>query len=139
MIAEAARFPELAQRFYEAGPKRGLAQLVGDRLAVPDGFDAALAGLLTADGSRGAVTHAARVASGVQALVTGERKTMPSGQPPWPGPYVPRVIRRLAEKEVASWQHVDASQLRAPVIESKAELTQEPTRVSLPTGALAFE
>lgn len=27
VIAEAARFPELAQRFYEAGPKRGLAQL----------------------------------------------------------------------------------------------------------------
>jgi len=27
MIAEAARFPELAERFYEAGPKRGLALL----------------------------------------------------------------------------------------------------------------
>jgi AcrR family transcriptional regulator len=29
MIAEAARFPELAERFFEAGPKRGIALLAG--------------------------------------------------------------------------------------------------------------
>ena len=43
----------------------------------------------------------ALIASGIQALVKGERTTMPSGQPPWPGPYVPRVIRRLAGVPVA--------------------------------------
>lgn len=43
----------------------------------------------------------ALVASGVQALVTGEARRMPSGEPPWPGPYVPGIVRRIAAVPVA--------------------------------------
>lgn len=43
----------------------------------------------------------ALVASGVQAMLSREVPRMPSGEPPWPGPYVPRLVRRLAAVPVA--------------------------------------
>jgi len=52
---------------------------------------------------------------------------------------VGRVVMGSSAEHILRYAQVPVLLVRAQAVESKAESAQEPTRVSLPTGALAFE